>query len=335
MSSDNDKIKIYGELVNDTPGGYVTSSEQIIDKELQKDQESINQELYNLSVSEPAFNSSPAKNITSENISDWNSKQEELESGTNIKTVNNQSVLGSGNIDTTQVDTIFLVCSSAADTVGKTISDGANGYDLTKRVRILIKMTYSNTAQNITLSINDTEAKPLWYGGVLASPTNTWDAGDVLDVYYDGNVYQAYPTNQPKIVLDGNILTISGRQFAITPVTYYYTGWANMSRIEFNGLTENQVKDLLGIRYNTSNNSTYSDTFGENSLFMLAYKSKYDIEDILFTSGGVTMSQNLLTDNTAEHDDITIDGETYHIWGISHPGFADFDPQDSITINFR
>lgn len=37
-------------------------------------------------------------NITSSDISNWNGKQDQLVSGTNIKTINNQSLLGSGNI---------------------------------------------------------------------------------------------------------------------------------------------------------------------------------------------------------------------------------------------
>lgn len=38
------------------------------------------------------------KGITQQNITDWGNKQDELVSGTNIKTVNNESILGSGNI---------------------------------------------------------------------------------------------------------------------------------------------------------------------------------------------------------------------------------------------
>lgn len=38
-------------------------------------------------------------NITSENISYWNNKQDALVSGTSIKTINNTSLLGSGNMD--------------------------------------------------------------------------------------------------------------------------------------------------------------------------------------------------------------------------------------------
>ena len=48
---------------------------------------------------EPAFNASPAKNITNENITSWNGKQDLLVSGQNIATINNQSLLNGGNIN--------------------------------------------------------------------------------------------------------------------------------------------------------------------------------------------------------------------------------------------
>lgn len=39
------------------------------------------------------------KFVTSANITNWNSKQAELVSGTNIKTIDNQTILGSGNLE--------------------------------------------------------------------------------------------------------------------------------------------------------------------------------------------------------------------------------------------
>ena len=46
-----------------------------------------------------ATNISTISGITSSNVSTWNGKQDELVSGTNIKTVGGNSLLGSGNID--------------------------------------------------------------------------------------------------------------------------------------------------------------------------------------------------------------------------------------------
>ena len=48
--------------------------------------------------SDPIFTSSPAYGISASDISVWNGKQDALVSGSNIKTINNNSLLGSGNI---------------------------------------------------------------------------------------------------------------------------------------------------------------------------------------------------------------------------------------------
>ena len=114
----------------------------------------------------------------------------------------------------------------------------------------------------------------------------------------------------------------------------YYVGWVNMSRNNFFSTNENTLKTFMS-GYNIEETPTYDQEFGQNSLVFLVYNENSTPREILFTSGGQIMSQNLLTDNTAEHEDIIINKETYHIWGISHPGFAEYDPTDKITITFR
>ena len=47
---------------------------------------------------DPVFSASAASGITSSDITSWTNKQDALVSGTNIKTINNTSILGSGNI---------------------------------------------------------------------------------------------------------------------------------------------------------------------------------------------------------------------------------------------
>ena len=53
---------------------------------------------YLTNETDPVFTASASAGITSTDISNWDAKQEALVSGTNIKTINNQSLLGSGNI---------------------------------------------------------------------------------------------------------------------------------------------------------------------------------------------------------------------------------------------
>ena len=90
----------------------------------------------------------------------------------------------------------YYVCSTPAGTAAKaiTVSDDANVAGFALPVvggAIKIKMTYVNSANNATLNINGTGAKPLIYDGARASSSNTWEAGEVLDVFYDGTNYQA------------------------------------------------------------------------------------------------------------------------------------------------
>ena len=51
-----------------------------------------------LAETDPIFTASAAHGIQATDITAWNGKQEALVSGTNIKTINNESILGSGNI---------------------------------------------------------------------------------------------------------------------------------------------------------------------------------------------------------------------------------------------
>lgn len=83
----------------------------------------------------------------------------------------------------------YFVCDTNADTAAKTIA--ATGYVLTTGGNIRIKMTNANTADAVTLNINSTGAKALFYNGVQASSTNSWEAGEIVEVYYDGNRFIA------------------------------------------------------------------------------------------------------------------------------------------------
>lgn len=61
-------------------------------------------------------------------------------------------------------------------------------------VRFLIKMQNANTASSVNLKINNGSTPisyPLYYNGTQAGSSNTWMAGAVLDIYYDGTNFQA------------------------------------------------------------------------------------------------------------------------------------------------
>ena len=101
----------------------------------------------------------------------------------------------------------YYECSTAAGTAAKTIS--ASGYVLTNGGCIRIKMTNANTADNVTLNINSTGAKALYYDGAQASSSNSWDAGDILEVFYDGTQYQCASGGGGKFATGENVKDVS------------------------------------------------------------------------------------------------------------------------------
>ena len=100
---------------------------------------------------------------------------------------------GSGSLDKKIAGIIsnsgYVACTTAANTVAKTVTQA--NFSLSTNCRLIVKMTNYNTAASPTLNVNNTGAKPLYYNGEVASADNTWEAGEVLDVYYDGTNYQA------------------------------------------------------------------------------------------------------------------------------------------------
>lgn len=87
------------------------------------------------------------------------------------------------------VRTGYFECITASGTAKKEVS--APGFVLTRGGSIKIKMTNSNTVDNATLDINVTGEHALYYAGERASAANTWDAGETVEVYYDGTNFYA------------------------------------------------------------------------------------------------------------------------------------------------
>lgn len=100
---------------------------------------------------------------------------------------------GSGSLDEKIFGIIsnsgYVTCTAAAGTAAKTVTQA--GFALSTNCRLIVKMINYNTAASPTLNVNNTGAKPLYYNGEVASADNTWEAGEVLDVYYDGTNYRA------------------------------------------------------------------------------------------------------------------------------------------------
>lgn len=80
----------------------------------------------------------------------------------------------------------YVTCDTAAGTATKIVTvTGLTA--LSTGIRLLVKMTNNNTASNATLNINSLGAKPLYYNNERASTDNSWEPGEVIDVYFDGS----------------------------------------------------------------------------------------------------------------------------------------------------
>lgn len=86
---------------------------------------------YITTETDPVFGNSASAGITSSDITNWNGKQEALVSGTNIKTINNTSLLGSGDITIggssvdVQINGTSIVSSNVANIVTNTAYDSS------------------------------------------------------------------------------------------------------------------------------------------------------------------------------------------------------------------
>ena len=83
----------------------------------------------------------------------------------------------------------YCECDTAAGTAAKAIT--VTNYTLFAGGSMKVKFVNKNTANNATLNINSQGAKALYYDGERASANNSWEAGETVEVYYDGTSFYA------------------------------------------------------------------------------------------------------------------------------------------------
>lgn len=76
----------------------------------------------------------------------------------------------------------YYTCSSSADSSAKIISMSTA---FKTGISCKVKMTYANTAANVTFGTSSA-SYPMYYNSKLVSSSNTWEADEVLEVWYDG-----------------------------------------------------------------------------------------------------------------------------------------------------
>lgn len=151
---------------------------------------------------------------------------------------------GSGSLDEKIFGIIsnsgYVTCTAEASTAAKTVTQA--GFALSTNCRLIVKMINYNTAASPTLNVNNTGAKPLYYNGEVASADNTWEAGEVLDVYYDGTNYRA-----------SNMKGSSGGNVILT--------WNTDVATTRKGVKQNKRKAGLIISYNHPDNGWINEQY--------------------------------------------------------------------------
>ena len=99
------------------------------------------------------------------------------------------------NADYGLASSAYCTCSTAASTAAKVAylqgssSNTFNSSTIPTGITIHVKFTYSNTASNPTLNINNSGAKYIKQYGTTAAGTSTktsWRAGSIVSFTFDG-----------------------------------------------------------------------------------------------------------------------------------------------------
>lgn len=138
------------------------------------------------------------------------SRQEALISGTNIKTINNESLLGSGNITIQggggDITTWYGTSTTAASTQTKVVT--CADFVLTEGALIVVYFSNKNTYGSLKLNVNDTGALNVYHRGAVSAASNfvTWDAKSYVLFQYNGTGWVFLTAS------DGRIISAKDRQ---------------------------------------------------------------------------------------------------------------------------
>ena len=173
---------------------------------------------------DPVFTASAASSITSSNISSWDGKQDALVSGTNIKTINNESLLGSGNI---------TIQGGGSPTWGNITGTLSNQTDLQSVLDSKMPVT---DITDSTVRVYELDTGLYRIMGTSTNPINVyWKSG--------GYSFEVSSTEYLLLTINENA---TAYHFLTTRGTYFYEGYVSGSTSGFNKvLSDRDIKDVL------------------------------------------------------------------------------------------
>lgn len=90
---------------------------------------------------------------------------------------------------------IYAICSTSAEISEKVVT--INDFVLENNVTIHVLFTYTNTAENPTLKINNLSASIIYTGD---DNIGMWDAGETVILTYDGTYWRINNYNKIEVV---------------------------------------------------------------------------------------------------------------------------------------
>ncbi len=127
------------------------------------------------------------------------------------------SVSAGSVVSSRGANTWYGTSSTSASTQAKTST--IDNFVLTKGALVSITFSTANTytSAKITLNINSTGAKDIYYNNAVTSSSNTllWNAGETVTFMYNGTGYYFVAKTPPSIILNGSS-TISASFYAPT-----------------------------------------------------------------------------------------------------------------------
>ena len=165
----------------------------------------------------------------------------------------------SGGDSNLVASTLYGTCSTVASTADKVVT--LADYDaLIQGTTVHVKFIYTNTAEEPTLNVNGTGAKPIYTDGVNppgTTPLTSWQANSMVAFTYDGTAWRMNDTGAPAANVVSSLLNL------VYPVGAVYLSANSTSPATLFGGTWQQLKDRFLLTAGDSYNA--GSTGGEDT----------------------------------------------------------------------
>lgn len=167
-------------------------------------------------------------------------------------------IMAQGTASASVAGNYYAECDTSASTPAKVITVPATEYFVLQVGDIVnVKFTYTNTATNPTLNINNTGNKPIVYDTSAVTTDNLWaggEAGRITSFMYDGTnwvwISHDVDTNTLSDLLDTAISSPTNKQGLIFNGTS--NKWENKSLVAGDVIFDNTGTDLVSNNVNDS-----------------------------------------------------------------------------------